>query len=203
MPQINTYQKSEFLWGIWNIKESKDLLLSKFPKEYLEENFFKKNIEQHQKEYLASRLLVKKLVENWQENFEGISKDSLGKPHLKNLPFSLSISHSGNYAVAILHRNKAIGIDIERIDKRLTRVIPRLFTEKEQEFGSNLENKCTLWCAKEAMYKWHGKRELDFKKQIQISSWQPFKGVIHQENTSQELDLFQYQIADYQIVYCF
>ena len=169
----------------------------------MQSSFFKKTFDQHQKEYLASRLLVRNLVEIWEGDFQGITKDEFRKPYLKNLPFSVSISHSGTYAVAILHRNKAIGIDIERIDKRLTKVIPRLFTNEEQEFGVNLEKKCTLWCAKEAMYKWHGRRELDFKKHIQISSWQPFKGKVEQENKSQELSLFQHQIEDYQIVYCF
>jgi phosphopantetheinyl transferase len=203
MPQTKTFYQADFIWAIWQITETRDFLFSEFPKEYLEDSFFKKNSEQHQKEYLASRLLIINLLEIWQEDFDGIIKDKFGKPQLKGLPFSVSISHSQDYAVAILHRKKSIGIDIERIDKRLTKVIPRLFTQEEQEFGLTLENKCTLWCAKEAMYKWHGKRELDFKKHIQVNSWEPFKGEILQENFKQELDLFQYQMADYQIVYCF
>ena len=90
MPQINLFQRDHFTWGIWKITESKDLLLSKFPKVLLEDSFFKKTFDQHQKEYLASRLLVKNLVESWGEDFQGITKDEFRKPYLKNLPFSVS-----------------------------------------------------------------------------------------------------------------
>ena len=42
----------------------------------------------------------------------------------------------------------------------------------QKQIGDNINGLYICWCAKEAIYKWHGKKELEFKRDIHIK---PFK----------------------------
>lgn len=86
--------------------------------------------------------------------------------------YHLSISHSFNMAVVIISMNHAVAVDIEKIDERVVRVSRKFMNDAEQEMMLEVEDKVlhlTLtWSAKETLYKFHGLKEIDFKKHLTV-----------------------------------
>ncbi|MEM6299131.1 MAG: 4'-phosphopantetheinyl transferase superfamily protein, partial [Bacteroidota bacterium] len=81
----------------------------------------------------------------------------------------ISLAHQGEWAAVILHPRKSVGIDLETPSPKIDRIAPRLFSEKELHWADTPERRCMIWCAKEALYKWYGKRGLFFKEDLQIA----------------------------------
>ena len=73
-------------------------------------------------EYHASREALKNGCKKLGIDFIGIEKDSNGKPYLKNNRTEISISHKFPYAVVMIHKESACGLDIERIDKKVLKI---------------------------------------------------------------------------------
>lgn len=127
-----------------------------------------------QLEWLASRTCVKYTVELLEHNYEGVEKDEHNNPYLSEIQGFVSLSHTSNYAVAIVNLEQEVGIDIERISDKLSRVSHKFLSESELlHAGDDLLKMCIYWCAKESLYKWYGKKNLSFKENIYI---QPFEG---------------------------
>jgi 4'-phosphopantetheinyl transferase len=85
----------------------------------------------------------------------------------------VSLSHTSNYAVAIVSLEEEVGIDIEKISNKLSRVSHKFLSEPERlHAGNDLLKMCIYWCAKESLYKWYGKKNLSFKENIFI---EPFE----------------------------
>ncbi|MHA1933382.1 MAG: 4'-phosphopantetheinyl transferase superfamily protein, partial [Promethearchaeota archaeon] len=88
-----------------------------------------------------------------------IQKDEKGKPFYysniskKQVPINLSISHSHEFAVAIMSKNQ-VGIDLEMIESRSPSFYKEVFTESERELISDNDKLGTIyWTAKEAFSK--------------------------------------------------
>lgn len=156
-------------------------------------------------EWLSARALVCDLVELFEESISEIANDDLGKPYLKNRPLHLSISHSKKYAVAILHRHSLVGIDIELTSSKVLSNIHRLCSKEEMlEIGNDVQKATVVWCAKEALYKYYGKKKLDFKKNISLSiSQNKIEGKIVIDDLVRTPKLFSRTWDKYMIVYCF
>jgi phosphopantetheinyl transferase len=104
------------------------------------------------------------------------------KPYLPQEQFHFSISHSGNYAAAIVSKEKRVGIDIELYSPKTELVKNKFLTEAEltllkQSASLSSVNAQPLsqfyaftlcWCCKEAVYKYWGAGGIDFKKHISI-----------------------------------
>lgn len=127
-----------------------------------------------QLEWLASRTCVKYTVEQLEHNYQGIEKDEFNNPYLSKVQGFVSLSHTSNYAVAVVSLEEEVGIDIERISNKLSRVAHKFLSEPERlDAGDDLLKMCIYWCAKESLYKWYGKKNLSFKDNIFI---EPFEG---------------------------
>jgi phosphopantetheinyl transferase len=121
------------------------------------------------KERLASRLCVQELVQNFDLEYKGIEKDEHNKPHLIDIDYHISISHSFPLAVAIIHKKLPVGIDIEKPVEKLRKIAHRFLDDQEYENAGNDPNKlCIYWTGKEAIYKLNGKKDLNFKRDIRI-----------------------------------
>jgi phosphopantetheinyl transferase len=64
-----------------------------------------------------------------------------------------------------------VGIDIEQVHPRLHKVAHKFMNPREG--GAEVEklstdHLCLHWCAKEALYKLYGRRNLDFREHIQV-----------------------------------
>ncbi len=149
----------ESVWGLWQITEEEpDLSYASFetcPDEIIHP--------QKRLEYLAGRALMKALTEAIGLTYEGVRKDEFGKPFLKSYPHQISLSHSYPYVAAQVDRNRSVGIDVEQIKEKLRQVGPRILSARElADADDSLVKLCIYWCAKEALYKIHGKRNVLF-----------------------------------------
>lgn len=126
-----------------------------------------------QLEWLASRTCVKYTVELLEHNYQGIEKDEHNNPYLSEIKGFVSLSHTSDYTVVIVSLEEEVGIDIEKISDKLSRVAHRFLSDSEQlDAGNDLFKMCIYWCAKESLYKWYGKKNLSFKENIFI---EPFE----------------------------
>ena len=150
--------------GIWKIEET--------------EEFFKNNVPQHRDvthrhkrlQHLSGRFLLRYLYPDFP--YELIQIADTRKPYLPNEQYHFSISHCGDYAAAIVSKNKRVGVDIEIPVEKILRIKNKFLNEKEKiswqdEFVQNDERFTTLlWSCKEAVFKWYGNGGVDFSEHI-------------------------------------
>lgn len=118
-------------------------------------------------EHLAGRNLLRLLAPDI--DLQNIVVDEHGKPHLTGDALFFSISHSFPYIAVIINRDEPTGIDIQTIQPRITVMQHKFLSPAEQELFQNDTELLTLaWSAKEAVYKWYGKRNLEFIDNIPI-----------------------------------
>ena len=121
-------------------------------------------------EWLACRVAIRQLTENQGGIYRGLHKDEFGKPYLIGSSWSISLSHTGGWAAAVLHRSRPVGIDIEPIREQFRRVVPRVLSADEIAHAADNPNRLAVyWCAKEALYKLYGKRQLTFREHLHIN----------------------------------
>lgn len=152
--------------GIWKIEET--------------EEFFKGNVPQHRDvthphkrlQHLAGRFLLQFLFPDFP--YELIQIADTRKPFLPGEQYHFSISHCGDYAAAIVSRASRVGIDIEIPVQKIIRIQDKFLSDEEKR--SFLTNQDTadcsittiLWSSKEAVFKWYGNGEVDFRRHIQL-----------------------------------
>ncbi|GAA4461067.1 hypothetical protein GCM10023093_05050 [Nemorincola caseinilytica] len=117
------------------------------------------NNEKRRMEHLAGRYLLRHLERDFP--LHRVVRDQHNKPRLDDNSFYFSVSHSWPYAAAILDTREDTGIDIQMWTPRIVGIQQKFLSEAEQAFCRNDHRLITLaWCAKEAVYKWHGKKGL-------------------------------------------
>lgn len=193
MPLTRIYQPDALLTiGFWELSEDSTQLLSWVELSEEERIWVETCHPNRQNEILGVRVLLKNMLKS---AYQGISYDELGKPALIGNTQSLSISHSQNQIVVALHPSKNIGIDLEFFSERINRLQQKFMSAKELAFcGENLVKKTLLWSAKESLYKWYGKKKLDFRQHISISDFElskygNFQGQIHKGSLCSALNV--------------
>ena len=154
--------------AIWQIQEEDAFFLSKVP--------LNKQI-QHphkRKQHLAGRYLLSILAPDFPLSEIAIADSR--KPYLKDDQYHFSISHCGDYAAAIISKTQRVGIDIEIFDKKVIRIQHKFLNQKELAFTQQNQQDqlplfTTLWCAKEAIYKWFSFGKVNFKENIQLDTF--------------------------------
>ena len=122
-----------------------------------------------QLEWLASRTCVKYSIEALNHPYCGVAKDQHNNPYFIDNQGFVSLSHTNEYAVAVVSFEEEVGIDIEKISDKLSRVAHKFLSPPERlHAGDDLFKMCVYWCAKESLYKWYGKKNLSFKENIYI-----------------------------------
>lgn len=201
---------SNSYWCMWEITESleqleQNVILSDEGKEEL-------MLVHHptkRKESLASRRCLQEIMKDLDLPYHGIYKDEFNKPHFVGHNYHLSISHSSPFAVAIIHKKLPVGIDIEKPKEKLLKVSSRFLNKREYEDASeNLQKLCVYWAGKEAIYKLNGKKNLSFKDDIRISSFNLVKrDMIKSEFRAgkkyAKLALNYWEIKGHYIAFCF
>lgn len=171
MPLEKIVQEPGRAWALWRISETEsELSAHVLPDETVPDTLVHPN---KRLEFLAGRVLVKTIMEKMKLSFQGITKDEFGKPYPRGLGVHLSLSHSYPYAGALLDLNQPVGIDLEQPKDKLFRIAPRVFAPEElEDAGTSLAKHCIYWCAKEALLKVYGKKDLVFSENLLIS---PFR----------------------------
>lgn len=98
-------------------------------------------------------------------------KDEHGKPFVKGFDGYISLSHSNEYAIAIMHPQHPVGIDIEIVQPKIKRIKRKFMTDKELSFiqtEHEIEQLYACWCAKESIFKWQGRKGISLKQNIDI-----------------------------------
>lgn len=171
MPLEKLEATTEYAWGLWHVRETEELLMD----EIREFETIPANIRHEQKrlEFCVGRVLSKTLLEKLGGSFAGIVKDEFGKPFFKNSTYQLSLSHSYPYVGALIHKSKSAGIDVEQIKGKLLKIAPRIMHPRElQDAGTDETKHCVYWCAKEALVKIYGKKDLTFAENLVISPFE-------------------------------
>jgi 4'-phosphopantetheinyl transferase len=156
--------------SIWHITENEAFFMEKLPLTDDDRAEIDGLKGRRRLESLAGKYLVQLMVDFKLK----VVKDEFGKPYLANSDAHISITHSSNFAAAIISPNP-VGIDIQDVTPRLDRIAWRVMNEnKLQQLDKThrLDHLHTYWCAKEALYKAYGWRDLDFRKNIVIT---PFR----------------------------
>lgn len=158
---------------VWQITETEKELLEStaVPAEELEELSFIKG-EQRRRERLAVRALLNTIFD--EKVYLGHHDN--GKPYIQNMAMEISISHTTDYVVIMIHPDEDLGIDIERLDRDFSAVEKKALSEDEIDDLSDRKRSLQLaiyWCAKEAIYKRMSINGVDFAEQIEIERFNP------------------------------
>ncbi|MFT6216190.1 MAG: phosphopantetheinyl transferase [Roseivirga sp.] len=154
--------------AIWKIEESLEALSMLYAPSGEEiKSLESTKIESKKLEWLSARLALKALLPN--TDYE-VVKNEFGKPHLTLQGLEISISHTKGYAAAALSTKKPIGIDIEHERPQILRIAHKFLHESEKAWaGEDITKLTQIWCAKEALYKLHGRTQLIFAEQLKVN----------------------------------
>lgn len=177
--------------AIWKIEE--------------EEAFFKVPLQRsithpHKRlQHLAGRYLLKLLYPGFPVQLIQIADTR--KPYLENELFHFSISHCGDFAAVIVSTRNRVGVDIERASAKIERIQHKFLSEEEMKIvngqwslvSTEIENfdktapltslsapLTLIWSCKEAVFKWYGSGEVDFKKHMQVQRLQTMNAKLFQ-----------------------
>lgn len=181
--------------GIWKIEETED--------------FFKSNVPQHRAvthphkrlQHLAGRFLLQYLFPSFP--YELIKIADTRKPFLPDEQYHFSISHCGDYAAAIVSKDKRVGIDIEVPTEKISRIMYKFLSAKEHELFQLIQPDkdripfaTLLWSAKESIFKWYGNGGVDFRREIQLKKQhegnETFDSLFSKNNTALNIHYRQF-----------
>ncbi len=127
-------------------------------------------------QHLAGRFLLPFLFPDFPGELIQIANTR--KPYLPNEAYHFSISHCGDYAAAIVSSIQRVGVDVELITHRVNKIRHKFLHISELE-NWNIEaleeqkkyrTLTLLWSAKEAMFKWWGRGDIDFSECMQVEA---------------------------------
>lgn len=168
MPLYNHHTFEEGELAIWKIEETPEELYALLGTDAYEQEYTRLHHKSRQAEWLAVRVLANKFL----EGDAHITYLPNGKPRLNDNSYHISISHTTNYAALAWHRTREIGIDIERIASRVSRVAHRFTRDDEacyMEGNDLLMYQLLNWSAKETLFKLIGSAKVaDFKASFHL-----------------------------------
>jgi phosphopantetheinyl transferase len=152
--------------GIWKIEEPESFFLNSVPLKQKVTHPYKRL------QHLAGRLLLPELYEDFP--LADIIIADTKKPFLEDEKYHFSISHCGNFAGAIASSRNRVGMDIEFMSPRLKGISPKFLNEDERKYlekwqymsALHLQMITIIWSAKEAIFKWYGAGNVDFRKHM-------------------------------------
>ena len=122
--------------------------------------------EKRKQEFISSRIALKNIFNKELE----LKHHKSGKPFIKEAKH-LSISHSSNF-LALAFGEENIGIDIEKPQNRMIKLMPKILSEIEfMEFKKEptIDLACKLWGTKESILKYVADKNLNYKEDIKVN----------------------------------
>lgn len=192
--------------GLWSVVEPEEWFLEQMNLSDKEDAFIAKIKGHRRLEWLAGRWAMHVL--SGREKRGACLKDEFGKPFLENSEYDISISHSRDY-IAVMAGPKTVGVDIQKMVSKITRLAPKFLRDIEMENLSEkaFEEMHVYWGAKECLYKAYGRRQLDFRQHIAV---EPFEfsaeggeliGQVKKDDFDKKYDLKYRMIKDFILVY--
>jgi 4'-phosphopantetheinyl transferase EntD len=154
------------LAAIWHITEEEVFFIDQLPVSGTHIIHQKRRIE-----FLAGRFLLQYLNKDFP--LHAIIPDEHDKPQVPGQEFHFSISHSFPYVACVISTRTSVGIDIQCWHQSMLALQHKFLSVPEQEFCGNDPEKITLaWSAKEAAYKYQGRRGVDFIGHLPLLKWE-------------------------------
>lgn len=161
-------------FAIWRIEESASELLENVQLNGREKAFFEGlNKGKRTLHWLATRVLLRRMLDTTE--YIDCPSDANGKPYLANFPQRISLTHSYDYAAVMMCDDREVGIDLEIVKPKITRIADKFMKTDELAFmqeETKIEQLYACWCAKEAVYKLQGNKGVSFKDDMTV---QPFE----------------------------
>ena len=158
--------------GIWHVTEDAESIFGQLELNPEDEKIYLSIHNQNRKlQWLGCRMVLSHLL---QTPKIGIRYTDYGKPQLVSDEATISFSHSGSYAAAICSTTSRVGIDLEQVRERISRVKDRFLSVQELKLVSKtdrLEILTLFWAVKETLYKINGKPDIDIQHDISIESF--------------------------------
>ena len=153
--------------------------------------------EKRKKEFISSRIALKNIFNKDLE----LKHHKSGKPFIKETKH-LSISHSSNF-LALAFGEENIGIDIEKPQNRMVKLMPKILSEIEfMEFKKepSMDLACKVWGAKEAILKYVGDKNLNYKEDIKVENIQLGIATYLKMNFKVEFEKIENMILTYAVI---
>ncbi len=158
--------------SVWHATEGADTLLGQLDLDQEDEAIYSSIRNQSRKlQWLGCRMALSHLMQTPEI---GIRYNEYGKPLLISGKANISFTHSGAYAAAILSTTSNVGIDLEPVREKISRVAERFLSTQELSLASGkerLEILTLFWSVKETLFKINGKPDLDIQHDICIESF--------------------------------
>lgn len=124
--------------------------------------------ERRRREFLTWRAIVRRVL----GCHTRIAYDELGAPSLPDGEAYVAVSHCSGRVAVCLSPNRC-AVDIERADRDFSRAAERFLTPDEAALSSDSRWPGLVWCAKETLYKYARRRNLDLLRDLRIVSVRP------------------------------
>ena len=195
-------------FALWKIEEQAEELYNQLQLNN-DEKAFIENISNGKRHlhWLGTRVLLRKLLRT--DEYIDCKIDEHGKPYLVTLPYHISLSHSFDYAAVMISKKSSVGIDIEQVKEKVERIANRFLLPKELDFieqDNRIQQLYACWCAKEAVYKCYGQKEVSFMDDILL---EPFtftapgqiNAILTKNSVKNDYTVGYLQYEDYMIGY--
>lgn len=208
---MGVFLKTEILpdchLGVWEITEDYDTLYEMVelaPVEKTKLDSFK-NISR-KVEWLSVRALVKNML----GKDTRILYNAENKPFVRGNTHQISISHSNMLTAVLISKDKQVGIDLEFMSGKITKVADKFINQREKVTEDPEMKKFHMylhWCAKEALYKICDKQDINFRDGLTIAPFEPedhgfMKGMVLNGNGEENIELEYLQHDNYALVWC-
>ncbi|MES2808241.1 MAG: 4'-phosphopantetheinyl transferase superfamily protein [Bacteroidota bacterium] len=195
-------------FALWKIEEQADNLYNQLQLND-DEKAFVENISNGKRHlhWLGTRVLLRRMLNT--EEYIDCKVDEHGKPYLVTLPYHISLSHSFDYAAVMISKKSPVGIDIEQVKQKVERIAARFLSPKELAFiddGKKINQLYACWCAKEAVYKCYGQKEVSFMDDIALSPFEytstgQVNAILSKGDIKKDYTVGYLQYEDYMIGY--
>ncbi len=199
--------EEDCLLGVWEIDEDYEQLRKEVILDPAEEKRLRSFRNPSRKlEYLSVRILLQTMA----GSSARIIYDRTNKPFLQDKLYNISISHSGKLTSVLLSKKKKVGIDMEQMTHRISRIAHYFIHPDEKIVEDESKKRYHLyihWCAKEALYKICDKNALNFRKHMVIEPFEPavegvIRGRVDNGKIKRMYDLHYRRMKDYVMVWC-
>lgn len=208
---MGVFLKTEILpechLGVWEITEDFDSLYGMVDLATVEKTKLDsfKNISRK-----VEWLSVRALVQNMLGKNARILYNAENKPFVRGNTHSISISHSNNLTAVLVSKDKRVGLDLEFMSGKISKVADKFINDKESITTNPEKKKFHLylhWCAKEAMYKICDKQDIHYRDGLTIAPFDPdehgfMKGQVINGNGEEEFELEYLHHDNYALVWC-
>ncbi|WP_294263422.1 4'-phosphopantetheinyl transferase superfamily protein [uncultured Chryseobacterium sp.] len=163
MPLYRDFSDNNATILVWKYDEADELNADLL----LEPENAEKVMDYHPKKLLEV-LMIRKLLKGLKPNSKILYRER--EPYLFPKDAEISITHSFPFAAIAVSRNK-IGIDIEKFNPKILRVIDKFTYEDERgfiPFDHEVTFYTIIWSVKESMYKIHHSKHWSLKKHYEV-----------------------------------